>query len=378
MTPNIIVLAALVALLAGCGEKQPPADVPEPKLEGDTIIYPGKGNDLSVLVSAPAVARTARAIRLNGRIAWNEDETVRVYTPFAGRVQKISVQQGDMVKKGQALAILASPEFGQAQSDASRAESDFALATKNLERVRELVQNGVAPGKDLQTAEADFARTQAEAARARERLKLYGSQATTVDQTYVLSSPIAGTVVERNINPGQELRPDQMVANAPALFVISDPGTLWVWLDASEKDLRDIKPNKNISIRSPAYPNAIFDAVIFSVSDSLDPSTRTIKVRASLENNDRRLKAEMFVTAEIDRESRPVLQVPAKAVFFQGGKRYVFTEDRERYYTRREVLVGDTDEGLITILSGLEEGQRVVTEGSLMLQQVLKPRRVVK
>src|SRR2546421_12252077 len=111
-----------------------------------------------------------------------------------------------MVRQGQELALLAAPELGVAQSEARKAEQDFALSQKSLARVQELFNAGVAPAKDLQAAQADVARTAAERQRTQAKLKLYGTT-DTVDQTLALKTPIAGVVVERNLNPGQEIRP---------------------------------------------------------------------------------------------------------------------------------------------------------------------------
>lgn len=365
-------------LLYGCGNDTPPASAPEPQITADSIIYPPADRDHLSLVSRPVAARPTPAVNLNGRITWNEDKTVRVYTPFAGRVARILVQPGDRVKPGQTLAVIASPDFGQAQADARRAESDFSLATKNLARMRELEQHGVAARKELQAAEADHARAEAEQQRTRARLKLYGAGGDSISQTYALASPIAGVVVEKNINPGQELRPDQMLANAPALFVITDPATLWVLLDAAEKDLPQIKKGRLVVVRTPAYRDESFSANINSISDFLDPATRTIKVRATLDNTHRKLKGEMFVTAEVEGEDRRQLVVPPKAVLFQGEKHFVFTDDGDGKYTRREVRTGDAQQQSVVILEGLREGQKVVVDGTLMLQQELQPRRVQK
>src|SRR6185369_2264294 len=100
---------------------------------------------------------------------WNEDKTVRVYTPFAGRVGRILAQPGERVRAGQPLAEIASPDFGQAQAETRRAQGDFALAQQNLARVKDLHQNGVAPAKDLHTAEAEFARAESELKRTQAR-----------------------------------------------------------------------------------------------------------------------------------------------------------------------------------------------------------------
>lgn len=366
-------LAAL--LLAGCGQPAVDSPVPEPTVSNDRISFPANGSRLDGISSSPVEMQPVPLVRLNGRLTWNEERTVRIYTPFAGRVERILVQAGQTVTRGQALAVIASPDFGQAQADARRAESDHALAEKNLQRMRELEQHGVAPRKDLQTAEADAARTRAEFERTRKRLAMYGAAAAGIDQSYTLTSPIAGTVVERTINPGQELRPDQA---SPPLFVVTDPTTLWAQFDASERDLALLRPGKTIAVRSPVWRDEEFAARVETMSDFLDPATRAIKIRARLDNTARRLKGEMFVTGDIDADGARELLVPAKAVYFQNEKNYLFIDEGGGRYLRREVQTGDVRRNLVEILAGLNEGEKVVTEGSLMLQQVMQPRRVQK
>ena len=375
---KLIATALTSLLLAACNQPAQEAPPADPKVENSRITFPPNSNQISNISSIPVEMEPVPLAQLNGRLAWNEERTVRVFTPFAGRVEKILVQPGQKVSSGQALAIIASPEFGQAQADARRAESDFLLAEKNLQRVRELEQHGVAPRKDLQTAEADASRTRAEFERARNKLKLYGASREGVDQVYTLTSPIAGTVVERNINPGQELRPDQMVANSPPLFVISDPTTLWALFDASERNLAYLHAGKNITVRTPTYRDQSFTARVEAISDFLDPGTRALKVRARIENKNYQLKAEMFVTAEVDADGERELLVPTKAVFFQTEKYYLFLDEGNGVYQRREVKTGDVRNNFVEILSGLNAGEKVVTEGTLMLQQVMQPRRVQK
>ncbi|MDB5927049.1 MAG: multidrug transporter [Betaproteobacteria bacterium] len=368
---------ALVLIVGGCAKEAAEAPAPEPKVEGETITFPVADKaphpETKVIAYEPAPN-----VNLNGRLVWDEDHTVRVFSPFAGRVSRILVQPGARVRKGQTLAVLGSPEFGQAQTEARRAETDLKLAESNLQRQKELESHGVAARKDLQVAEAEHGRARAELERARARLRMYGGGTASIDQSFSMSSPIDGVVVEKNINPGQELRPDQMTSNAPPLFVVTDPSHLWALLDASEKDLAAVEIGKTVTIRSPTYADADFPAKIVSISDFLDPATRTLKVRATLDNSHRRLKAEMFVTGEFQTRQGLRMQVPAKATFFQGGQHYVFTQDAPARYTRREVRVGDEHDGKVTILSGLQDGQRVVVEDVLMLQQMLQPRRVQK
>ena len=372
----LVTVGMLVPLLiAGCGDTSTPEPVPQPKTEGSTVIFPEGSPQLKALHAETVPLRPAPARSVNGRIVWNEDRTVRVFSPFAGRVEKIEVQPGDRVGLGQALALIASPDFGQAQADARSAEGAFQLAEKNLARVRELVASGVSPEKDLNTAEADFSRAQAELARNRARSRLYGS-GDAVNQRFMLKSPIAGTVVERNINPGQELRPDQNAQGAPALFVITDPRALWAVLDVQEEDLAHIRIGDVVQVRTPAYPAESFDAKVTVVSDFFDPVSRTIKIRTSLDNAQRKLKGEMFIVARLSGTAPPQILVPSRAVFFSDGRHFAFTDEGNGRFLRREVKVGDTDRDLVHVRDGLTEGQRVVVDGVLALQQIVAPRRV--
>lgn len=377
-TELVTAICFSVALLTGCNK--PPEAAPDPahRVEGNSIVFPPGNHEVDSVQTVQVKKQRAPAMRLNGRLTWDEDRTVRIYTPFGGRVEKILVRPGIAVKQGQALAIIASPDFGQAQSDARRAASEFGLAEKNLARMRELAQHGVAAAKELQNAEAEHMRARAELERTQRRLALYGTRHEGVDQTYTLASPIAGMVVERNINPGQELRPEQITSNAPPLFVITDPGQLWAQIDAAERDLNRLRPGKAVTLHTPAYRNEPFQATVTAISDFLDPSTRTVKVRAVLKNPGRRLKAEMFITAEVDADNEMVLLVPTKSVYFQGGRNYVFVEDGGGRYTRREVHLDDVYGDEVEVVQGLGAGEKVVTQGSLMLQQILKPRRVQK
>jgi cobalt-zinc-cadmium efflux system membrane fusion protein len=371
---RVATIAAAVSLFPGCGEKGHDASVQTPAVQGSSVVFPETSPQLVAFASETVESTRPITHTLSGRIVWDEERTVRVFSPFAGSVQKIRVHVGDHVAVGQTLASIASPDFGQTQSEASRATADYSVAQKNVERLRDLTANGVAAEKDLHAAEADFERARAELERVKARKKLYGG-GDTVDQLYPLKAPVAGVVVEKNINPGQEVRPDQLTSNAPPLFVITDPARLWAQLDATEQDLRFLRPGILVTLRTPAYPDRTFPARIEAVSDYVDPNTRMIKVRASVANGERALKGEMFVTGEITDASGGGVLVPAQAVFLVGDRHFVFVEDGKGRYTRTEVNRAGEVSGRVAVNAGLKPGQRVVTGGSLLLQQLLDTER---
>jgi cobalt-zinc-cadmium efflux system membrane fusion protein len=274
-----------------------------------------------------------------------------------------------MVRQGQVLAVLAAPELGVAQSEARKAEQDFALSQKNLARVDELFKAGVAPAKDLQAAQADEARTASERARTQARLKSLGIEAGNVDQRFSLRSPVAGVVVERSLNPGQEVRPDAAPPNG--VFVVSDPAHLWFVLDVAETALAAVQPGQEVQLTASALGEEHVTGRITHVADVVDPQTRSVKVRGTLDNKERRLKAEMFVTAEIKVPGQRGLLVPTSAIYLRGERHYVFVEAGAGRYVRREVKIGPVNDGHQVVLQGLQPGDKVIVDGNLLLEKIL-------
>jgi cobalt-zinc-cadmium efflux system membrane fusion protein len=362
--------AALAAATAGCRSERRPAATPGPRIEGERIVYGANAPELASLSLAVVEAAPVGTVRTTGRLAWDEDRTVRVYPPVGGRVRQLLVDLEQRVARGTPLAAVESPDFGQAQAEANRAATDLAVAERSLARLRELVEHAAAPQKDLEAAAAERDRARAESERARARLALLGGSLGTVDQRFVLRSPIAGLVVDRAINPGLEVRAD---ASSP-LFVISDPLRLWVFLDVVEQDLAQVRAGLPLTLRCNAYPQRTFAGRVEVVGDTLDPATRTVKARGSLENRERLLKAEMYVEVEVaDPARRPGLEVPSAAVLAEGARRYVFVEVGRGSFERRQVTADGERRGKTQVLAGLAAGQRVVVDGSLLLESLLAP-----
>lgn len=358
-------LAGLLSMLSACGEKPAEAQAPaDAKVEGDTVQILAKESAAYVKVEAVS-ADTGGRLRLPGRLAWNEDRTVRVLPPVAGRVLRIHVQPGQSVKAGQALLTLSSPDFGQAEAEWRKAKADAVLAVRTEARNRELLDAGTVARKDWEQSAADLARAQAELARAEARIKALGGSRG--NQEYTLASPLSGIVVERNVNPGQELRPDQ--PPSVPLFVITDPASLWLQADARESDLASLHPGLAVEVEAPPLPG-VFPAKIEQVADFVDPVTRTVRLRASVDNPRRRLKGEMFVTAMLSTAPVGKPLAPAKAVFLLGEKRYLFVETGPGQFLRQEVETGAERDGKVPLLSGVEPGARIVVEGNLLFTRL--------
>ena len=379
--PLVPLLALLLgaAILPSCGktdEAAPAAQekvVSKPSVKGDIVTFTGGLEG----VRTEAVREVApAALTLPGRLIWNEDKTVRVFSPFAGRVVKSLVQLGDTVKQGQPLVELASAEFGQAQADVRRAAADLQLARANASRAQELADAGIVARKDLQQAQADLARTSAESTRASVRLAQVGTGA---GNNFILKAPLAGVVVDKNVNPGQEFRPD--TAQNP-LFVISDPTALWLVMDANESDLGRLSgapAGTKLQITSSAYQDKAFEGVVGQRADFVDATTRTFKIRGAVANSERLLKAEMFVRATFplatNAEKGDRVSIPLSAVMLDREQRVTFVAREGVSFERRRITVYQEVAGQ-AIVSGVTASDKVVTEGALYLQQLVNAARI--
>jgi cobalt-zinc-cadmium efflux system membrane fusion protein len=391
------ILATLA--LNGCRvEHQQGADLPpqEPRIEGDKVIFPPDALQKASLAVESAKQVQGSVFHLTGRLVWDEDSTVRVFSSVAGRVQGISVALQQEVATGETLATMSSPDFGQAQADASKADADMKLSERTLGRVRDLFEHGAAAKKDVEAAEDDFENRKAELQRALARLKLYGVDlGASVDGIFPLKAPLGGAVVDKNINPGQEVRPDQMLAGdakiVQPLFVISNPSRLTLLLDIDELEMGHIKEGDRFLVRTKAYPSKQFEGRIQVIGDSLDPQTRTVKARGFVDNQDRLLKAEMYVSVDVadgqrtdtkpdeavvgkdfaqHTKSTEGVEIPASAVFSKENQRYVFVEKSPGEFQRQAIEADREDDGHIRVVGGIAPGARVVTAGALLLESM--------
>ena len=373
---TLIATAIVAFVTTGCHKDVPQGSTPvtAAKSEDGKVVLPADSEQLTSIKIEAAKISPVAVTHLPGRVVWNETATVRVFSPFGGRVTRLGVEPGDAVAAGDILAAIASPDFGQAQTDAKRSATDLALAEKTAARLHELKEHGAAADKDVQSADADYNRFAAEFSRAQGKLAQFGGTNGAIDSSFLLRAPAAGILVERNVASGQEVRADQMLAGidrlAAPLFVITDPSRLWVWIDITEMDLGRVQKGQPVIISSQVFPDRIFNAVIDYISDGLDPITRTAKARAVVDNKNRLLKSEMLVWAQVSNVAAAAVDVNSHAVFLKGDRHYVYAEESKGRFSKREVTIGIEHDGKIQVLSGLKEGDRVVTDGAMLLDLV--------
>lgn len=300
---------------------------------------------------------------MNGRLVYDENITARISSPIAGRVLSLRAGVGDQVSRGAALIDIDSPELATAEAELAKASSEEARQRLAFERAKNLHEHEVIARKEFEAAEADYRQAQAEVRRT--SLRMRNLQASGHENgKFQLRSPLAGLVVERNVNPGQEVRPD---LQAP-LFVVTDISQLWVLVDVPEKSLSHVKTGQTVSIETDAWPNEHFSAKVERIGVAVDPVTRRVQVRCSIMNRDRKLKPEMFARVSFlaDSEHKGI-RVPNTSLVTEGLYVYVFVEKSPGTFEKRKVSLALRGNDHSFIESGLAEGEKVVIEGALLL-----------
>jgi len=293
---------------------------------------------------------------------------------FPARVVTIHGQIGEWVKKGAPLLTLQSEEVGRAKADFFKARADFELAERNYERQKRLFERGAGAQKDLLAAEAEFKVAEANLNAMEKRLHVLGfseeevkliAETHQINPVITLFAPISGKIVEIKVVLGE------MVDQSKEIMTILDPTILWVDAEIFERDLAQIKIGQEVEISVQAYPEKVFSGKVSYVGDVLKEATRTVTVRTEVVNQGFLLKPGMFATTKIFlHEEKSVLVVPEEAILDDQGEKFVFVR-KGNAFEPTKVLLGAKQNNFYEILSGLEEGMEVVSQGSYELKSKL-------
>ena len=333
----------------------------------DEIILASDAPQLANLkIETVAEIPAPAASPLNGKIVFNENFTARVSSPVAGRALKISAEIGDSVKAGQVLLSMDSPDLGSALADARKARAELELKQQAYARSRMLLEGGVIPKKELEASKADLDEAVAESARASARMTNLGASRNQTED-YTVRAPLAGVIVDRQVNPGSEVRPDA----ANPLFIITDPNHLWASIDLPERDLGKVSIGQPLSVEVDAYPGETFSGKVLSIGGMIDPTTRRIPVRCTVESKGR-LKPEMYARiTPLSLDQHKVIRIPNSALITEGLYSYVFVETSPGHLKKRRVTLDVQARDYATVKQGLVKNERLVTSGAILLNSEL-------
>jgi cobalt-zinc-cadmium efflux system membrane fusion protein len=334
----------------------------------------------------------------DGKIAFDDDRTTPVFSPYTGRVTKLLAKAGDVVEPGAPLFAIQASEFVQAQNDLiaalgalKTAQAQFTLAQTSEKRQRQLyeAQGGALKDwqqsqVDLATAEGGWHSAQVALAAVRNRLRILGLgeqeiagfEAATDRQEMngeaTVRAPVGGVVIQRQVATGQYINSAAGGASTP-VFTIGNLSTVWLVANVRETDAPGMRVGAAVDVQVLALPDRTCSAKLIYVASALDPNTHRLVVRAELANPDGALKPEMFANFRIDSGGETASPaVPDEAVVYEGDTARVWVVGKDRSVSLRNIKVGHAQDGMVEALSGIAAGESVVSSGSLFIDRAAK------
>jgi len=356
--------------LAGCGNASTSAQSPTSTTAGNAstqapgseyVAQDAKG------IQTMTVRKTAIPdyLDLAAHIEPDPTRVVHVFAPAGGRIVELRVRPWDRVEKGQTIAELESSDLARAVADYHKALVDNQVKQKQLAREQDLLDHKAISEREFQQAQGDAQQAAAEVEAAREQIQVFGMDPDHASTELLVKAPRSGVILDVGAAPGEFSQ--ALSASAP-LSTVADITTVWAVGDIYEKDLQATKSGEPAQVTLNAYPGEKWMGRVNVVSSAVDPVTRTLHLRVVLPNADLRIKPAMFGSIRLVRSTAQGIELPATAVVREGNDSYVFVAEGNGRYQRRDVKLGRSVDGNLEILSGLNEGDTVVSEGALFLR----------
>lgn len=304
-------------------------------------------------------------LELPAHIDPDPTRVVHVFPPATGRIVEMKVRPWDHVQKGETLAVIESADLARAVADYHKAQADNQVKQDELARARDLYEHRAIAEKDLQQAQGDAQMSAAELAATRDQIRELGMDPDHASNQLNVVAPQSGVILDVGASPGEYS--NALAAPAP-LCTIADISTVWAVGDIYEKDLVAAKTGQEAQVTLDAYPGQTWVGRVSDVSDAVDAVTRALQVRVVLANPKGELKPSLFGTIRLLRSSSPGILLPSDAVIREGNDAYVFLGIGNNRYGRRNVTLGRSIDGSLEIVSGLNPGDTVVSEGALLLR----------
>jgi cobalt-zinc-cadmium efflux system membrane fusion protein len=379
---SCVIFVVLALAAAGCESRAATPPQAQPP-SGEVWMTRDQVREAHIETEPVVVQPIGNEVVTSGKVTFDDLRVSHVYSPVAGRITRILADPGERVKKGAALAVIESPDVGNAFADLAKAESDLTAAGHDFTRQQELYGVRAVSQKEFEAAEDNYRRAKAEMERAKRKAALFHQGAPgerggdDVTQGFTLRAPIDGEVIARNVNPGAEVQGQYGGGTTVELFTIGELDSVWILADIFEMDLGRVKQGAPVTIKVVAYPNKEFVGRVDYITGTLDPATRTARVRCSVPNPARELKPEMYATVSIGVAGTPVPALPRSAVLRVSDQTVVFVQagtlpDGRLKFARRVVAVDESEgTGYVPIIRGVSTGEPVVSVGGVLLLGML-------
>lgn len=346
---------------------------------GVVKLQPSVANTLIETTEVRDTPRT-KTLTLTGQVQLDQTRVVDVVSTGSGQVKHVKKLLGQVVTKGDILAVIHSADLGQAKAQFLEVQARLKLATSTFEREKELHEKKISSEADYLSASSELEAAQAYYAAAEKRLRLFGLDTEQINSIknekenglfaeLVLRAPQSGTIITQNISTGA------LIDTTQSLYTIADLSNVWIWYDLYEKDLAVLHDQLasggtvKAKVRVKAFEREVFEGVVDLIGNEVDKHTRTVKLRVQVKNQRRKLMPGMFAEAEISLPLKgSMTAVPSSAVLSDEGKAFVFQHFRDDLWIRRDVQVGKDQGDMVEVLSGISQGATIVSRGGFMLK----------
>lgn len=377
---NILYIAIFIIALISCNNNSEKAIPEESEKSGGNDIVKLTNNavkDIGIVISQVNEGEMSWDITAPAIIKPNQDLEAFVGSLVEGRVNVVYVNIGDYVRKGQTLMMIEGLQIGEIKAQFLKAKANLAYAESNYNRLKALIEENVGSQKTFLEAKSDYEKAKAELKAEDNKIHSIGLLDEDVENSndkhshtsglLAVKSPIDGTIVERNVAIGQ------LVESNSNSFRIINTNSVFADAQIYETDLNRIEGKPEISLKTVAFPGIEFKGKIKYISDIVDKESRTLQIRALINNSDKKLKPEMFAEMKIPTsKSAMALIIPSEAIVNDGNENYVFIAINDSTFEKRIVLIGSSSGEMTEIKSGLIRGDKIVTKGSFMLKSELK------
>jgi cobalt-zinc-cadmium efflux system membrane fusion protein len=295
------------------------------------------------------------AITLTGKVAFNDENVIKIFPLVSGNISGINTMLGDYVEAGKTLAVIRSSEMAGYSNDLVTAQTNLEVAKRNLDIEQDMFQRGIASQKDLLAAQTSYTQATSELNRVRNVINLNGGN---TEGNYIVKAPISGFIVEKTVNNSMTIRAD----NSAELFTISDLKNVWVLANVYESNISKVHPGDNVEVTTLSYPGRIFEGKIDKIMNVLDPTNKVMRVRVVLPNPDYALKPEMFASVTVinKEENKQSICIPTSALIFDNSQYFVLVYKNKADVQITPVQVLNSVGSKTYISNGLTPGDKII------------------
>lgn len=373
----LLALVCASTFLAGCGSKN---SVKAESTKSDESVDPLKITPVPSLrerlsLGVPELQEVSDTYEVAGRIEADATRLARVGSPVRGRITDLLVLEGEHVRRGQPLATLYSTDLSDTQFGFIKAVSQQQLNERSAERGKQLLDADVIGTAELQRRQAEVLQANAEVAALRQQLDALGmtdaalkklESTRKINSQYQVMASISGTVLDRSVTIGQIVQPAEIA------FLIADLSNVWVIADVPEQAAGDVHIGKQVEAGLAAFPGEKIHGKLSFVGATVNPQTRTVRVRMDLGNPKGRYKPDMLATVTLEGRPMQRLTVPTTAVVREGDTDNIFVQVAPNTFVLRQVTLGMESGDRRVLMSGITKGEHVVLDGAFHLNNERK------